>query len=294
MKIKNNILFIVNPISGKGNAVKIMKNLNSGPINYNFLITKKETGPEDIRQEIRNSGADTVVAVGGDGTVNMVATALKNSEIPLGIIPCGSGNGLARSLGYSMNPIKSFEQVLKRNIRMMDAGTVNGKPFYCTAGIGFDAAVAHDFAHLKKRGLINYVRLVVRKLFRYKFFLSSIPEWDNSSSEYFMITIGNAPQFGNDFYIVPRAKLNDGMLDICAIKKFNVYIVPSLLSKIIRKKVFEHSSCLYHKLAEFTIKCKEEQPLHTDGEPAGNFKEFHFRLEKQCLKVIVPKSTFFD
>lgn len=293
MKIKNNILFIVNPISGKGNAVKIMKNLNTGLINYNFLITKKDTGPEDIQKEIRNSGADTVVAVGGDGTVNLVATALKNSEIPLGIIPCGSGNGLARSLGYSMNPIKSFEQVLNRNIRRMDAGSVNGKPFYCTAGIGFDAAVAHDFARLEKRGLINYVRLVGTKLFNYKVFRSSISELDNSASNYFMITIGNAPQFGNDFYIVPKAKLNDGLLDLCLIKKFHIINIPSLLLKIIRKKVFEHSSCVYHKLSEFTIKCLEEQPLHTDGEPAGNFKEFHFRIDKQCLKVIVPQSTYF-
>ncbi len=270
-----------------------MKSLNTGLINYNFLITGKETRPEDIQKKIKSSGADTVVAVGGDGTVNMVATALKNTEIPLGIIPCGSGNGLARSLGYSMNPIKSFEQVLNRKIQMMDAGTVNGKLFYCTAGIGFDAAVAHDFAHSKKRGLINYIRLVVTKLYRYNFFSSSILEIDNSESEYFMMTIGNAPQFGNDFYIVPKAKLNDGLLDLCAIKKFHAAKIPSLLLKIIRKKVYENSSCIYHKLSEFTIKCKEEQPLHTDGEPAGCFKEFQFRIEKQCLKVIVPKSKFF-
>lgn len=270
-----------------------MRRLNSGAVTYSFLITKKETTYEDIQEEIQKSGSDVVVAIGGDGTVNMVATALKGTEIPLGIIPCGSGNGLARSLGYYMNPRKAFHQILNGTVMRMDAGIVNEKPFYCTAGIGFDAAVAQDFASLEKRGLINYVRLVGKKLFHYRTFNAISEELENLSSEYFMITVGNAPQFGNDFYIAPKAMLNDGLLDVCAIKKFNASKIPSLLVKIISKKVYEHGSCIYKKNAEFSITCKDELPLHTDGEPAGNFKNFRFQIEKECLNIIVPDKKFF-
>lgn len=272
-----------------------MKTLQADDLKFSFLITKKETNSEDIKKEIIQSEADSVVAIGGDGTVNMVATALKGTEIPLGIIPCGSGNGLARSLGYDMNPRKAFHQILNGTVVRMDAGIVNEKPFYCTAGIGFDAVIAHEFAHLNTRGLINYVRLVTAKLISYKTFFSSIKEFENATaeSEYFMITIGNAPQFGNNFYIVPKAMLNDGLLDVCAIKKFNRTKILSLLVKIIGKKVYEHPSCIYKKYAEFSITCKDEQPLHTDGEPAGFFKNFHFQIEKECLNIIVPDKKFF-
>ncbi|MCX8081523.1 MAG: diacylglycerol kinase family lipid kinase [Bacteroidia bacterium] len=282
----------MNPISGKGNAVKIMKSIQWNDFHTHFVITEKNTSVEDIKRNVFSAKAQMVVAIGGDGTVNMVATALKNSDIPMGIIPCGSGNGLARSLGYSMLPQKALKQILNSPIKKIDAGRVNGFYFYCTSGFGFDASVAHAFAKLNKRGLMNYVRLVIQQIFSFNhFYVHS--DAVAVTKKYFMFTIGNAPQFGNDFYIVPQSVLNDGKIDICALSSFSAFQIPSLLLKIFMKKVYEHSACQYFKTESFNLEADRELPLHTDGEPAGFHKQFHFSVEPQCVSVIVPDGKYF-
>ncbi len=164
-----------------------------------------------------------VVAVGGDGTVNEVASAIVGSDAIFGIVPYGSGNGLSRFLGISMNAEKAIKNLGSGNIEIIDSARLNGQPFFNMAGMGFDAHISEVFSHGKKRGFLTYIKSSFEEIYKYKPQLYHL-EIDGKTyeREAFMLSFANSSQYGNNAHISPHASVQDGLLDVCVIKQFPV------------------------------------------------------------------------
>ena len=197
------IHFIYNPNAGVINEAQKKQWIKTMHAIPNVIIweTTKPLEAKDFTRNAIAQGAKKIIAVGGDGTINEVASVLVGTSIPLGIIPLGSGNGLARHLNIPLNYKKAFQKVLVGASIKIDVGYINNKPFFCTAGIGFDAAVAHRFAGGKGRGLINYMKATLFTLLKYQPILVSVNE--GALEKVFSLSIANANQFGNDAFISP-------------------------------------------------------------------------------------------
>lgn len=228
---KQKILFIINPNSGgksknKNIEEKIRKIIPGNASELIFEYTARAGHATEIVSEYLGKGLGHFVAVGGDGTVNEIAARLRNTGALLSIIPLGSGNGLARHLNISFELKKAVKTILDKKIKIIDSGEINGIPFFCTAGIGFDAYCAHIFNNGKHgRGLANYVRIILSNFLTYK---TNSCTFEGSPVEYFSMSFGNADQFGNNAYITPKAVIDDDFLDCTLIKKHPVSHGPEL------------------------------------------------------------------
>ena len=224
--MKRNIAFIVNPTAGskKKDFIELfLRNSIPGSINFEIIYWTDKNDFESIRKFILNSAFTDLVAVGGDGTVNEVAKVAIEKNLPLGIIPHGSGNGLARSLKISMKTESALKTILNGKSTCIDGGMINGRMFFCTSGVGFDAHIGYLFAQLKSRGLWGYVKTILREILKYKPGDYRITlNGQTITRDAFLITFANAGQYGNDFYIAPEANLNDGMLHVVIFKPFSI------------------------------------------------------------------------
>jgi len=285
------ILFIVNPNAGKRISDRIISTIRKEfpkDISYHVAIWKDKDHFEEITGMLKTEGYTDAVAVGGDGTVNYVAKTILNSGIRLGIVPIGSGNGLARSLGLSMTIEEVIRQIVKGKTTTIDNGYVNGIPFFCTSGIGFDAHIGNLFASLTKRGLQGYVKITLRELFKYRAKNYTLEfNGQNIQRKAFLITVANAGQYGNDFYIAPQADLEDGLFHVAVLKPFNFLQVVGLMTKILNKKA--HLSKHIETFVTNKIKITRDQKdtIHFDGDPALMDKEVVFENRTKSLNVIV-------
>lgn len=220
-------------------------------------------------------------------TVNQVAKSIVNTGITLGILPVGSGNGLARTLGISMNLQEAVKQVVKGQTTSLDAGEVNGRFFFCTSGVGFDAHIGQLFATSKKRGLQSYVKITLSRLLAYRaeeytLFING----EEIQRKAFLITVANAGQYGNDFYIAPEAKVNDGKFHVAILKPFSILSVWSILLHILRKKA-NHSNYIETFVTDqLVVRRKQDGAIHYDGEPANETEQLQYSLVANCLKAI--------
>ncbi len=238
--MKRKILFVINPISG-GRAKynfpeKIDKYLDKTKFEYECVFTEYHGHGSVLAAEAIKNGADILVAVGGDGTINEVASEVDGTDKLMGIIPFGSGNGLARSLGIPVGDVQAIRRINNFHVSKIDTGTFNGKKFFNMAGVGFDAQISSRFAENIKRGLINYIKIVFSEVSNYDcqdYHLTI----DGKEYEFkaFMISIANSSQYGNNAHISPFASLEDGLLDICIVKPFPLYIFPALALRMFRK-----------------------------------------------------------
>lgn len=288
------VLFIVNPNAGKKISDQIIGLIrNEFPQNMYFQIVtwKDKDHFEEITELLKTQGYTDAVAVGGDGTVNRVAQSILHSDIALGILPVGSGNGLARSLGISMDLHEAIKQIVNGNTLHIDSGEINGHLFFCTSGVGFDAEIGKRFADSPTRGLKSYVRITLSQLFSYRASTYTLQVQNQAQAhKAFLITVANAGQYGNDFYIAPEARLNDGKFHVVVLKPFSVVTVLPLFIKILRKKA--HRSSLIQTLTceELVIERTSAGPIHFDGEPAEETTRLHYRIHPASLKVIVANS----
>ena len=255
------IHFILNPNAGTNSQqkrAKIQRILAAVP-DAKVWQTQKITHAKELTQKALAEGATKIIAIGGDGTVNEVASTLLNSQIPLGIIPMGSGNGLARHIGIPL----SFEMALKRalngTIITIDAGKWNDRPFFCTAGIGFDATVAAHFAQRGKRGFINY-------LFSTLVSLNYQAIEIKGKGPIFSLTVANANQFGNNAYISPESDLQDGLLEVIEIKPSHIWSLANLGISLFRKKLHSHPLVKITTVKSMKFEAKKGIPYHLDGE----------------------------
>ena len=273
------IHLILNPNAGTNSSRKrarIMKEIESIP-NSKVWLTERPNHATELTQKAMTSGASRIIAIGGDGTINEVAAALIHSSIPLGIIPQGSGNGLARHLGIPFKFKKALKVALSGQIITIDAGLWNNRPFFCTAGIGFDAYVAAHFAKRGKRGFINYVYSTFASLLQYK------PIEINENEKIFSLTVANANQFGNNAYISPESDLQDGKLERIKIKPGSILSQAILGISLFRKNLHQLHLAEITSVKNLSIRTRIGLPYHLDGES--------LQLETDLIEIkILPGS----
>ncbi|HYG50603.1 MAG TPA: diacylglycerol kinase family protein [Flavobacteriales bacterium] len=282
-------LFIVNPVSGTGKQKGVEKYIQDAAAKYNvealIELTKSRGHASEIAKKASEQGLDVVGIVGGDGSVNEAGKSLLHTNTAMGIIPTGSGNGLARHLKIPLEIKDAVERVFTGKRTAMDVGKLENHVFLSTAGFGFDAHVAHLFAKEKKRGFGTYIKTVRRELFHFKPFVFFLKN-EQVVEKAFMLSVANIPQFGNNFTINPNASEADGLLNCTLIKPFPKYKIPYITSRFFRQSI--NKSTYFREWAgeEFEI----ELPhlfAHVDGEPVFlNRNKFRCHVEKACLDVI--------
>jgi YegS/Rv2252/BmrU family lipid kinase len=285
------LLFIVNPNAGKrisGTLIDTIRKEFPQNIYYQIVIWKDKDHFKEVLDILHSQDYTDAIAVGGDGTVNAVAKSIIGTDIALGIVPAGSGNGLARTLGLSMKVEEAIKQIAKGVKAKIDHGTVNGIPFFCTSGIGFDAHIGNLFASSVKRGLQSYVKITVAQLFKYRAKEYTLAfDGKTIKRKAFLITVANAGQYGNDFYIAPLASMQDGLFHVVVLKPFNVLQLPGLMIKILTKKANLSSRIETYITGRITIARDEKDTIHFDGDPAVEGKEVVFENIPNSLNVII-------
>ena len=230
-----------------------------------------------------------VIAVGGDGTINEVAAALRDSSTALGIIPCGSGNGLARHLGIPMNVEKALEIINLDNIEALDYCTANDRPFFCTCGVGFDAHVSQKFAEAKKRGPLSYIQKTLVEYLKYRCKTYSIEMNDRVVTEKaFVIACGNASQYGNNAFITPRASMHDGLIDVTVIHPFTPLDTAVLGVLLFTRHIDQDTNINTFRTSELTIHRPKPDVMHIDGEPIMMDADIHIKCHKAGIKIFLP------
>ncbi|MDB5156540.1 MAG: YegS/Rv2252/BmrU family lipid kinase [Mucilaginibacter sp.] len=284
-------LFIINPISGgkkKDDVPGLIYTYYNGDATTVFT-----TGALHASQVATEAVGkyDMVVAVGGDGTVNEIASALVGSEVVLGVIPCGSGNGLSRFLGIPMDIAAAIKNLNNDKVAVIDSAQANGKPFFNMAGMGFDAHISQVFAHGKKRGFISYVKSSLQEVLNYKPQNYHI-EIDGKTyvRKAFMLSFANSSQYGNNAHVSPHASVQDGLLDVCVIKPFPLYRFAELVIRMFAKTANQSSFVEIIRGKHITVKRDSEGPMHLDGEPEIVGKEIEINILPGSLKVIVGNS----
>ena len=236
------IIFIVNPISGTQGKELVLnlldEKIDKERYTWDVVYTKRAGHAIEIAAQAAAEKADVVVAIGGDGTINEIGRSLVHTETALGIIPCGSGNGLARHLHIPMEPKKALEIINEGVTDIIDYGKINGTDFFCTCGVGFDAFVSLKFANAGKRGLLTYLEKTLQESLTYQPETYEL-ETEDGTYKYkaFLIACGNASQYGNNAYITPQATLTDGLLDVTILEPFTVLDVPSLAFQLFNKNI---------------------------------------------------------
>lgn len=290
--MKKKIVFIMNPISGNSSKAGIPelieKMIDKNKFDYQLKLTEYAGHASEIASQCKIDGIDVVVAVGGDGTVNEVGKAITNSDTALGVIPCGSGNGLARHLMLPMNIKKAIEIVNQCVIHKLDYGIINQHPFFCTCGMGFDAFVSQKFAESGKRGPISYVENILREGLKYKPETYTI-EGENGTTQYeaFLISCANASQYGNNAYIAPQASMSDGLLDVVIMEPFDVLEAPQISIDMFNKTLDKSSKIKSFRCKTLRIHRDHPGVIHYDGDPVMTGQDITIRLVEKGINIIV-------
>lgn len=278
------MLFIVNPISGKGRKSRIITHLLKK--GYKVVCTEYAGHAEILAREAKEN---IIVAVGGDGTVNEVARGLVGTEKILGIIPCGSGDGLALHLGISRRYRTALKVIERRKTAVIDSGSINGRPFFSVCGVGFDAVVSERFANSGKRGLLNYIEQGLRTWREYAPEKYTIEidgkKWENDAA---LITVGNSSQWGNNAKIAPLADISDGMLDVTVVDMFGFTDMPSLAYLLMTGRLEHNHKVHCHRGRNITISRSVSGPAHSDGDWFNAGTTIEIRILPASLNVIVP------
>lgn len=284
------VLFVINPKAGikkKINPVAFIQRNFDSRVLYEIVVWEHKDDFGSIKKLLESNEYKIAVAVGGDGTVNKVAASIVHTSVALAILPMGSGNGLARSLGIPMNLKKALNLIANPMYAKIDSGIINGEYFFCTAGVGFDAHVGMRFAQSTRRGLASYIKIILNDFFTYRpqYYEVNI-DGDKLSVTAFLITIANSGQYGNDFYIAPQALMNDGLFTLSILKPFSHYRLPFLLQKILRKKADTSSLIDYYSGKQITVTSENPAPFHFDGEPGSIASTFNISIAPLSLNVV--------
>ena len=242
----------------------------------------------ELARQAAADGVDVVVAVGGDGTVNEVASALVNTESVFAVIPCGSGNGLARHQHIPINIKGAIRVINEGKVRHLDYGTMGDKPFFCTCGVGFDAFVSQKFAEGGKRGFMSYIEKTLREGVRYKSETYTIEYEDRvDRQQAFLIACANASQYGNNAYIAPQASMSDGLMDVIIMEPFDVIEAPQISIDMFNKTLDKNSKIKTFKTKKLHIHRNEPGLIHYDGDPIMEGKDIEVEIKPKGIKIIV-------
>lgn len=289
--VKRRILFIINPISGgkrKYNFEKFARRqFDENLFLLEFVFTEKPNHAELLAREGLANKFDVIIAVGGDGTINEIAKVLLNTQTPLGIIPKGSGNGLARALEIPLDEKGALTLISKMTVREIDAGYINGIPFFNMAGMGFDALISSRFAKKDLRGPLGYMQTILYEISHYKpLDYEIIIDGHVYPRKAFMISIANSPQYGNEAYISPKASIEDGLLDVCIVKPFHLIVLPKMIYHLFSKTADKTKYVEIIPGRNIKIKRSSLEEVHIDGEPILLDKDLEVNVSPKSLKVI--------
>lgn len=290
--MKKKAVFIINLISGTSDKAAIPglidQYLDKTLFEYEIAVTQYAGHASEIAAKAKDDGVDVVVAIGGDGTVNEVARAIVHSSTALGIIPCGSGNGLARHLLLPLNVRKAIEVINRCEIRQLDYGIINDYPFFCTCGMGFDAFVSMKFAEAGKRGPITYVENVLREGLKYKPETYTIED-ESGTLQYkaFLISCANASQYGNNAYIAPQASMSDGLMDVIIMEPFDVFEAPQISIEMFSKTLDKNSKIKTFRTRHLHIHRDKPGVIHYDGDPVMTGADIDVELKPKGINIIV-------
>ncbi|GAB2561755.1 diacylglycerol/lipid kinase family protein [Spirosoma aerophilum] len=271
MSNRSAVLAIINPLSGTTSVAQkallqdaFMRRAEALGFAPEAVFTTHPGHATELAQAAVDRGVNRVLAIGGDGTINETAQALRRSATALGIVPIGSGNGLARHLGIPLNPMKAIERALNGRPVVIDSGEINEYPFFCTAGLGFEAYVAHAFARQAVRGLPTYIRTAFRAFWAYKPLEYTI---NGQERTLFSLTFANAGQFGNNAWMAPTANIADGRLEQCEIHPFPAQAAGMLTWRLFNKTLNQSPYWRGQSLTQATVLADGPLLIHADGEP---------------------------
>lgn len=293
-------IYFINPISGTKNKEPLLQMIEArttaANITYEILPTRADADYSFLEDKIMQDGITDIIICGGDGTVNQVSATLKNLEVNVGIIPMGSGNGLALAAGIPTNASKALDIIIKGNAAYIDGFYINNHFSCMLCGLGFDAKVAHEFAQQKTRGLLKYAQLTLSNYFSAKPFPFIIHIKDlEIKTDAFFISIANSNQFGNNVTIAPKASISDGLLDIVIVNKMSkAKLLFSLLRQISlgeitnTRKKFRNKDIFYFQTKKLKIENMQNAPLHIDGDPAKTTSHFNIEIAEKAFKLLQP------
>lgn len=293
------IIFVVNPISGTQSKELILSlletKMDKAKYTWDVAYTERAGHAVEIAAKSAEEGVDVVVAIGGDGTINEIARSLVHTDTALGIVPCGSGNGLARHLHIPMDPKKALDILNDGCTDIIDYGKINESKFFCTCGVGFDAFVSLKFAHAGKRGLLTYLEQTLQESLKYQPETYEL-ETENGITNYkaFLIACGNASQYGNNAYIAPQATLTDGLLDVTILEPFTMLDVPSLAFQLFNKTIDQNSRIKTFRCKKLCIRRTTPGVVHFDGDPMQTEANVDIELIEGGLHVVVPRTKEKD
>lgn len=291
----NRLMLIINPISGTGSkrgvAETVCERLEPLGWSVDTRLTTARGDATRLGREAVEKGYYGVLACGGDGTVNETARALCDSDTALGILPAGSGNGLARHLGLPMDIEMALDTIEENNVVDSDFGSVNGRPFFCTFGLGFDAAVSHRFARAHRRGLLSYITSTLSEYVQYRPQTYTVSANGKILTEKaFLIAVCNASQWGNNAYIAPQASITDGLLDITIVHSGTpidaAVMGMDIFMGYINKNTMVHS---FRAPAAVIYRSKAGE-AHIDGEPMMLDSILDVKCHRRKLKIFTPDS----
>ena len=297
------LLFLVNPISGTRTKEKLIafisEKLHAVNISFDIDYTNATGNYTLLKEKVIADRFTDIVIVGGDGSVNQIVQAFAELRLRFGILPVGSGNGLARAAGIPTKIKRALQVIIEGNTMPVDAFSINDRFSCMLSGLGFDAQVAHNFARKAKRGLFNYTKESLLHFFKAQPYVFEIklPEF-SFFTDAFLISIANSNQFGNNVTIAPQAKLNDGLLDVIVVQKMHKVKLPYAVLKQLSGnnkmqllvKDMEHKNIIYFQTPSVEISNLKLAPLHIDGEAVASAQNLWVKVLPNYFTLFVPAS----
>jgi YegS/Rv2252/BmrU family lipid kinase len=289
---------IINPISGVGSKRTVPKLIEDAFSGNNFKVNIAFTEYAGHARKIANTaikrGVKYILAVGGDGTVNEVANAMVNSDAILGIIPKGSGNGLARDLHIPMDSKRAIDLILKQHVTTIDGCSANDNIFFTTCGVGFDAEVSQKFAAEKRRGSMTYIKQAIKEYLSYRPEEYELRIDDRAITEKaFLVACANASQYGNNAFIAPHANITDGKMDVTILSPFTALDVPNLAFQLFTRQIEKNSKIKIIQTEALTIIRQKPGLMHLDGDPVMAGRIIKINVIPKVLNVFTPETTGF-
>jgi diacylglycerol kinase (ATP) len=284
--------FILNPKAGPSQRhdmpALIARHFGAREVDYEIRPTEYAGHAVELAKTAAAEGFAIVAAVGGDGTVNEVGRGLLGTETALGIIPQGSGNGLARHLKVPLGLPDALRRLAAPEFSRMDVGVINGHPFFCTAGLGFDAHVSQHFAQAGSRGLSTYLQVTLREYRSYRpVAVQATLGGQEVTTDCYVLAFANASQYGNNAYIAPRADLRDGLLDVCLIDALPVFRAFRVSLAMALGTLPQSKAAEYFRVPRGRVVAAAPIGFHVDGDYLGHATEFDVELMPLALAVAV-------
>ena len=296
MTKRRHILAIINPVSGTGSKDKIPRLIDTvvdqEKNDVSIVMSEYAGHAREIATQAVNDGIEIVIAIGGDGTVNEVGSALCGTDTALAIVPSGSGNGLARHLRISMNASRALQVLNNGVVGQFDYCRINDRPFFCTCGMGFDAAVSYKFSNEGTRGFITYIKTALSEYIKYQpqDYVINI-DGTELKEKAFVIACCNAAQYGNNAYIAPRATMQDGLIDVTVMHPFNMIESPLIGARLFLRQLNHDNHVSIYRGKRVVIERRHDDILHIDGDPTMMPARIVVENINRGINILVPQSS---